>query len=78
MGDKVGRPAYLAWRWRAGTLQPYNGVHFIPPAVRDYEFGYRIRYLIWRWVAKLLARLLGMAALWVRIQTSLKNTKWAT
>ncbi len=29
-----------------------------------------------RWVAK-LARLLDTAALWVRIQTSLKNTKWA-
>jgi hypothetical protein len=31
-----------------------------------------------RLVAKLEARLLAMAALWVRIQTSLKNTKWAT
>jgi hypothetical protein len=30
------------------------------------------------WVAKLIARLLAPAALWVRIQTSLKNTKWAT
>jgi hypothetical protein len=29
-------------------------------------------------MAKLVARLLAMAALWVRIQTSLKNTKWAT
>jgi steroid 5-alpha reductase family enzyme len=29
-----------------------------------------------RWVAKLVACLLAMAALWVRIQTSLKNTKW--
>jgi hypothetical protein len=28
-----------------------------------------------RWVAKLEAR---HATLWVRIQTSLKNTKWAT
>jgi hypothetical protein len=27
-----------------------------------------------RWVAKLVARLLATAALWVRIQTSLKNT----
>ncbi len=27
------------------------------------------------WVAKLVARLLATAALWVRIQTSLKNTK---
>ncbi len=31
-----------------------------------------------RWVAKLVARLLATAALWVRIQTSLKNTKWET
>jgi hypothetical protein len=31
-----------------------------------------------RWVAKLVARLLAMADLWVRIQTSFKNTKWAT
>jgi hypothetical protein len=31
-----------------------------------------------RWVAKLVAHLLATAALWVRIQTSLKNTKWAT
>ncbi len=28
-----------------------------------------------RWVAKLVARLLAPAALWVQIQTSLKNTK---
>ncbi len=27
---------------------------------------------------ELVARLLATAALWVRIQTSLKNTKWAT
>jgi hypothetical protein len=27
---------------------------------------------------KLVARLLPVAAIWVRIQTSLKNTKWAT
>ncbi len=35
-----------------------------------------------RWKAKLIARLLATAALWVRIQTSiknsLKNTKWPT
>ncbi len=31
-----------------------------------------------KWVAKLVARLLAMAALWVRMQTSFKNTKWAT
>ncbi len=31
-----------------------------------------------RWVAKLVARLLATAVLLVRIQTSLKNTKWAT
>jgi hypothetical protein len=30
------------------------------------------------WVAKMAARLLATAALWVRIQTSLKNTKRAT
>jgi hypothetical protein len=29
-------------------------------------------------MAKLVAYLLATAALWVRIQTSLKNTKWAT
>jgi hypothetical protein len=29
-------------------------------------------------VAKLVARLLATTALWVRIQTSFKNTKWAT
>jgi hypothetical protein len=27
-----------------------------------------------RWIAKRVARLLAMAALWVRIKTSLKNT----
>ncbi len=31
-----------------------------------------------RWMAKFVAQLLAAAALWVRIQTSLKNTKWAT
>jgi hypothetical protein len=30
------------------------------------------------WVAKTVTRQLAMAALWVRIQTSLKNHKWAT
>jgi hypothetical protein len=30
------------------------------------------------WVAKSVARHLATAALWVRIQTSLKNHKWAT
>jgi hypothetical protein len=34
--------------------------------------------ILWRWLAKLVARLLATAALGVRIQTSLKNTKWAT
>ncbi len=34
--------------------------------------------LLGRWVAKLVARLLAKAANWVRIQTSLKNKKWAT
>ncbi len=29
-------------------------------------------------VTKFVARLVATAALWVRIQTSLKNTKWAT
>ncbi len=33
---------------------------------------------IGRWVAKLVAHLLATAALWIRIQKSLKNTKWAT
>jgi hypothetical protein len=31
-----------------------------------------------KWVAKLVAHLLATAARWDRIQTSLKNTKWAT
>jgi hypothetical protein len=31
-----------------------------------------------RWVAKLVARQLAAAALWVRIQTYLKIKKWAT
>jgi hypothetical protein len=30
-----------------------------------------------RWMVKLVERLLATAALWVQIQTSLKNTKWA-
>ncbi len=30
------------------------------------------------WVAKSVARQLATAVLWVRIQTSLKNHKWAT
>ncbi len=30
------------------------------------------------WVAKSVARQLATAELWVRIQTSLKNDKWAT
>jgi hypothetical protein len=32
--------------------------------------------MLGRWVAKLIARLLAKAALWVRIQTSLENAKW--
>jgi hypothetical protein len=31
-----------------------------------------------RWVAKLVVRLLATAALLVRVQTYLKNTKWET
>jgi hypothetical protein len=34
-----------------------------------------IMYLLGRWVAKLVVRLLSTAALWVRIQILLKNTK---
>ncbi len=30
------------------------------------------------WLHKLVARLFAMAALWIQIQTNLKNTKWAT
>jgi hypothetical protein len=30
-----------------------------------------------RWMNELLAHLLATAGLWVRIQTFLKNTKWA-
>ncbi len=36
------------------------------------EYGYE------GWVAKSVARQLATAVLWVRIQTSLKNHKWAT
>jgi hypothetical protein len=32
--------------------------------------------IIGRWEAKLVTHPLGTAALWVRIQTSRKNTKW--
>jgi hypothetical protein len=32
---------------------------------------------IGRWVAKLVACLLATVSLWVRIQTSIKITKWA-
>ncbi len=43
------------------------------------EMGRIRQYLrIERWVDKLVARLLATAALWVRIRTSLKNSKWAT
>jgi hypothetical protein len=41
------------------------------------KFGRRVAKF-GRWVAKLIAHLLATAALWVRIQTSPKNTKWAT
>jgi hypothetical protein len=37
-----------------------------------------MQFNLGRWVAKLVARLFAMAALWFRIQTSLKNTKSAT
>ena len=37
-----------------------------------------IRNILEGWVAKLVARQLATAALWVRIQTSLKDPKWAT
>jgi hypothetical protein len=39
---------------------------------------FRVLLCIEGWVAKSVARQLAMAALWVRIQTSLKNHKWAT
>jgi hypothetical protein len=50
---------------------------------KDYKIASEMGDYVGRWVAKpgvakLVARLLAMAALWVRIQTSLKNTKWAT
>ncbi len=35
-------------------------------------------YIPGRWAAKLVAHLLATTALWVRIQTSPKNTKWTT
>ncbi len=40
--------------------------------------GKRVAKLTGRWVAKLVARHLATAALWVRFQTSLKNTKCST
>jgi hypothetical protein len=39
--------------------------------------GRWVAMLLGRWVAKLVAHLLATAALWVRIQTSIKHTNWA-
>ncbi len=38
----------------------------------------KVNFLSEGWVAKSVARQLATAALWVQIQTSLKNHKWAT
>ncbi len=62
----LGKYKLQSWRFLAGeicTLYKYREVE------QNSALG--------RWVAKLLARLLAMAALWVRIQT-LKNTKCST
>ncbi len=37
-----------------------------------------LKILLGGWLAKLVARLLIMASVWVRIQPSLRNNKWAT
>ncbi len=39
--------------------------------------GRWVAKLVERWVAKLVAHMLATAALWVRIQTSIKHTNWA-
>ncbi len=39
--------------------------------------GRWVTKLLGRWVAKLVEHLLATAALWVQLQTSVKNTKWA-
>ncbi len=50
-----------------------------PTAQKSTSFILHIRILLpGRWVAKLVARLLAMGRSLVRIQTSPKNTKWAT
>jgi hypothetical protein len=40
-------------------------------------FGRWVAKLLGKWVARLVERVLATAAFWVRIQTSLKNTKLA-
>jgi hypothetical protein len=52
--------------------EEFPGLYF-PSSVPNFRSS-----LIGRWVTKLVARLLAIAALWIRIHSSLKNTKWAT
>jgi hypothetical protein len=61
--------------WQTGALsisfatsQPISSISFVEGWVAKSE----------GWVAKSVARQLATAVLWVRIQTSLKNHKWAT
>jgi hypothetical protein len=57
-----------------------TGYYVSPPDDQYLKFKNRcslLAKLSWRWVARLVERLLATAALWVRIQTCLKNTKLA-
>jgi hypothetical protein len=76
----VYRRIRSAGQYRADLLRRPFWRKFSPQKLHKDDFNYTEgSYLpIGRWVAELVARLLSMAALWVRIKTSLKNTKWAT
>ncbi len=66
------------WNWRTiYKLLPANG-HWMKAAGESSETLLSKGEQRGTWEAKLVARLLATAALWVRIQTSPKNTKWAT
>jgi hypothetical protein len=80
---------FLSYKGKASTESTYNtqreerlrGRKPIPATTTPKSkviFTFLVDKLKSRWVAKLAARLLTTAALWVRIQISLKNTKWAT
>ncbi len=76
MGGYVGGDVWLNfWRWVAKLVRDewLSWGRWVAKLV-----GRRVAKLVERWVAKLVARLLTTAALWVRSQTYLQNTKWAT